>query len=121
MSSSKDIAVTWLFEDGSLAGPVFHHIDHYGGIIPSIGDVVAVKFDDGFDSVKVVERYVADVDGIITWHLVFSPTRLPSSRQVVLGHVNQEPEPDWAGIIEARYRGANPRSAQKRPRPTRRS
>lgn len=79
-----DIAVSWLLEDGSVAGPVLHHIDNYHGVLPVVGDVVAVNCGDEIDAVNVVERYLADVNGRVTWHLVFSPVTLPPGRTEML-------------------------------------
>ncbi|ATU90707.1 hypothetical protein [Phyllobacterium zundukense] len=92
-----DIYVHWL-HDGKLGFGVVHSSAVYDGVVPAIGDILAVKWnDDGEDDVppphdacQVVERYNVDNDRGIFWHIVLKSVELPPDRAEALGLVREE-------------------------------
>ncbi|MBZ3693265.1 hypothetical protein [Phyllobacterium calauticae] len=98
-SEPFDIYVHWLIDDGRLTKGVVHSSAVYDGLVPMIGDVLALKWeDDGdedvpapYDAYEVVERYNVDNDEGVFWHIVLKPIALPPDRVAALGLNRCEP------------------------------
>lgn len=81
----SDIRVSWLMKDGTITPPVVHGLSTYGGMVPSIGDVIVVGSGKDADAAKVVERYVMpDIDDIAWWHVIVQHHELDKARRSAL-------------------------------------
>jgi hypothetical protein len=71
MDDFSEIRVSWLLDDGTITPPVVHGLALYGGIVPSVEDVILVGSGKDANSAKVVERYVVpDIADTAWWHIV---------------------------------------------------
>lgn len=87
MDDFSEIRVSWLLDDGTITPPVVHGLALYGGMVPSLGDVILVGSGKDANSAKIVERYVLpDIDDFAWWHIVLRHHELDNGRLAALSY-----------------------------------
>lgn len=74
-SDLPDIRIATLREDGSLSDYTSIPAKHYGGTVPSVGDVLGVVWGNKDYDFQVVEQrfFISEFEGEDYWLLVVSP------------------------------------------------
>ncbi len=82
-----EIYVHWLDDKGKIDKGTRHSISVYDGVVPVIGDKLAIRWEDGPDlsACEVVERYHVDNEDGPFWHIVLKFIDLPEDRAKGLG------------------------------------
>ena len=83
--TNPDIRISWILSDGTVSLPATHSLSAYEGVVPNVGDVIAVGPGNKSDAARVSERYlVQNFDSYSWWHLVVESTTLTSDRKRAL-------------------------------------
>lgn len=81
-----EIYVHWIDNKGKLDEGTRHPISVYDGVVPVVGDKLAVRWDDpDLSAYEVVERYHVDNKDGPYWHIVLKHIDLPDDRAKGLG------------------------------------